>query len=89
LIKSGSVSSGRAVFLCWLTQVNPTHHILDDNGIGIDLGLKNHATISVGITIDNINKTKAIKKAEKKLRREQRKLSRKYDSLEKRKQTNK
>ena len=50
-------------------------------GIGIDLGLKDFAICSNGLTKKNINKTKTVKKLEKKLKREQRKLSRKYESL--------
>ena len=50
-------------------------------GIGIDLGLKDFAICSNGLTKKNINKTKIVKKVEKKLKREQRKLSRKYESL--------
>ena len=50
-------------------------------GIGIDLGLKDFAICSNGLTKKNINKSKAVKKVEKKLKREQRKLSRKYESL--------
>ena len=50
-------------------------------GIGIDLGLKDLAICSNKVIFKNINKTGKIKKIEKKLRREQRKLSRKYESL--------
>lgn len=53
----------------------------DSKGIGVDLGLKNFAICSNGITKRNINKTSKVKKLEKKLRREQRKLSRKYEGL--------
>jgi putative transposase len=55
-----------------------------NEGIGIDLGLKDFAIMSNGITKKNINKTKKVKKLEKKLKREQRKLSRKYESLKER-----
>ena len=51
--------------------------------IGIDLGLKDFAIISNGIVKKNINKTSMVKKLEKKLRHEQRRLSRKYESLKK------
>ncbi|QAT41037.1 RNA-guided endonuclease TnpB family protein [Clostridium sp. JN-9] len=50
-------------------------------GIGVDLGLKDFAICSNGIIKKNINKTSRVKKLEKKLKREQRKLSRKYESL--------
>ena len=54
-----------------------------NQGIGIDLGLKDFAICSDGSTYKNINKTQKIKKLEKKLEREQRKLSRKYEFLKK------
>ena len=53
----------------------------NNEGIGIDLGIKEFAVCSDGIKFKNINKTSTIKKVEKKLKREQRKLSRKYESL--------
>ncbi|EOU1840549.1 IS200/IS605 family element transposase accessory protein TnpB [Clostridium perfringens] len=53
----------------------------NNEGIGIDLGIKEFAVCSDGIKFKNINKTSTIKKIEKKLKREQRKLSRKYESL--------
>ena len=53
----------------------------NNEGVGIDLGIKEFAVCSDGIKFKNINKTSTIKKIEKKLKREQRKLSRKYESL--------
>ena len=53
------------------------------SGIGIDLGLKDFAVISNGKVYKNINKTHKIKKLKKSLKRQQRKLSRKYESLKK------
>ena len=44
-------------------------------GIGIDLGLKDFAICSNGLTKKNINKTKTVKKVEKKLKRELEKLT--------------
>lgn len=52
--------------------------------IGIDLGLKEFGVCSNGMVFKDINKTRAIKKLEKKLKREQRKLSRKYENLKQR-----
>ncbi len=49
--------------------------------MGIDLGVKEFVVCSDGIKFKNINKTSMVKKIEKKLKREQRKLSRKYESL--------
>lgn len=52
-----------------------------NEGIGIDLGIKEFAICSNDEIFKNINKTSKVKKVEKKLKREQRKLSRKYESL--------
>ena len=54
-----------------------------NEGIGIDLGLKDFAICSNGEKYKNINKTKKIRKIEKKLKREQKKLSKKYENLKK------
>ena len=55
-----------------------------NKGPGIDLGIKDFMIASNGITKKNINKTASMKKLEKKLKREQRCLSRKYEDLKKR-----
>jgi putative transposase len=55
-----------------------------NEGIGIDLGLKDFAIVSNGKTYKNVNKSVKLKKLEKQLKREQRYLSRKYESLKKR-----
>lgn len=52
--------------------------INNNNGIGIDLGIKDLAICSDGNIYKNINKTLKIKKLEKKRRRLQRQISRKY-----------
>lgn len=52
----------------------PDKNIIGDNIVGIDVGLKVYATLSDGTKIDNIKTTK---KYAKKLRRENKKLSRK------------
>ena len=49
-----------------------------NDGIGIDLGIKDLAICSDGNTYKNINKTSKVKKLKKKQRRLQRKISRKY-----------
>ncbi len=53
----------------------------NNEGLGIDLGIKEFVVCSDGIKFKNINKTLTVKKIEKTLKREQRKLSRKYESL--------
>lgn len=63
---------------------NPTNY-----GIGIDLGISDFAICSNDSKFKNINKTSTVKKIEKKLKREQRKLSRKYESLKIRKKKEK
>ena len=50
-----------------------------NEGIGIDLGLKDLAICSDGNTYKNINKTNKVKKIEKRKRRLQRSVSRKYN----------
>ena len=45
-------------------------------GLGLDLGIKDTAICSNGMVFKNINKTEKIKKIKKKIRREQRSLSR-------------
>ena len=65
----------------WVTVGIDFEHkpkINDSNGIGIDLGIKDLAICSDGNIYKNINKTLKIKKLEKKRRRLQRQISRKY-----------
>ena len=59
-------------------DLEASYHITTD-GIGIDLGVKDLATVSNGNTFKNINKSSKVKRLEKRLRREQRRLSRKYE----------
>ena len=51
---------------------------LTNESIGIDLGIKDLAICSDGMTYKNINKSKRVRKLEKKMRRLQRKVSKKY-----------
>ena len=52
---------------------------LTDESIGIDVGVKDLAICSNGMTFKNINKTKEVKRLKKVLKRKQRKVSSKYD----------
>lgn len=52
---------------------------LTDEVIGIDLGIKTLAVCSNGMDFKNINKTTKVRKIEKRLRRLQRSVSRKYE----------
>ena len=54
-------------------------NISQNKGIGLDLGLKDLAICSDGNTYKNINKTNKVKRLEKKKRRLQRSISRKYN----------
>ena len=54
--------------------------------LGIDLGLKEFAVLSNGAVYPNVNKTDRVRKLEKRLRREQRRLSRKRKGKNFRKQ---
>ena len=58
-------------------------HLLNSEGIGIDLGIKDLAICSNGKTYKNINKSQTIKKLEKQKRRLQRSISRKYEKNKK------
>ena len=59
-------------------EVEESTEVPVNNGIGIDLGIKDLAICSDKNTYKNINKTKEIKKIKKKKRRLQRRVSRKY-----------
>ena len=56
---------------------------LTDVSLGIDLGLKELATCSDGTIFKNINKSYSVRKIEKKLKRLQRQVSRKYEKNKK------
>ena len=89
IIKSGRVSERAGKFyVSVLTNEEPKKLNIElvNHGIGVDLGLKEFAIISDGQVFKNINKGSNVKKLEKKLRREQRSLSRKYENKKKRKE---
>ena len=91
VIKSGhvSVKAGR-YYVSVLIEI-PNNQIANNSneGIGIDLGLKDFAIVSNGKTYKNINKSVKLKKLEKQLIKEQRSLSRKYENLKKGESTQK
>ena len=84
-IKSGTVSiKADRYYVSVLVEIPDTQAVNKSNdGIGIDLGLKDLAILSNGKTYKNINKSARLKKLEKQLRREQRCLSRKYENRKK------
>ena len=65
-------------FICVGIEIEDNKEQLTNEGIGIDLGIKDLAICSDGNTYKNINKTQKIKKLEKRKRRLQRSISRKY-----------
>ena len=85
VIKSGTVSKkADRYYVSVLVEISDTNIVNNNNdGIGIDLGLKDFAIISNGKIYKNINKSRKVKKLEKQLRREQRGFSRQYEYLKK------
>ena len=90
-IKSGTVSmkAGRYYVSALVEVPNVNVRNNTNDGVGIDLGLKDLAIVSNGKIYKNINKSARLKKFEKRLRREQRCLSRKYDNRKKGESTQK
>ena len=60
-------------------EVPNTSNTTTNDGVGIDLGLKDLAICSDGSMYPNINKTQRLKKLEKRKRRLQRSVSRRYE----------
>ena len=83
IVKSGTVSQkADRYYVSILVEEDDRDVSKSTNeGVGIDLGIKYFSICSNGNKFKNINKTATVKKVEKKLKREQRKLSRKYESL--------
>ncbi|MGN1458042.1 MAG: RNA-guided endonuclease InsQ/TnpB family protein [Acutalibacteraceae bacterium] len=86
IIKSGTVSikAGRYYVSVLVEELEKEKPVLNGFGIGIDLGTKYFAVCSNSKVYKNINKSSCIRKLDKKLRREQRSLSRKYERYKKR-----
>ena len=85
VIKSGHVSiKADRYYVSVLIEI-PNNRIANNSneGIGIDLGLKDFAVVSNGTSYKNINKSAKVKRLEKQLIREQRSLSRKYENVKK------
>ena len=83
IVKSGTVSqkADRYYVSILVHEDNIQVSKSNNEGMGIDVGIKDFAICSNNKVYKNINKTSKVKKIEKKLKREQRKLSRKYESL--------
>ena len=85
IIKSGCISKqANKYFVSVIIDIDTSQPISTyNNGIGIDLGLKEFAVLSTGKTYKNINKSRVIKNIEKRLKREQKRLSKKYENKKK------
>ena len=64
-------------------EVDDISSVTTNDGVGIDLGLKDLAICSDGNKYPNINKTQRVEKLEKRKRRLQRSISRRYESNKK------
>lgn len=91
IVRSGTISykAGKYYISVLIDMPEQNIQINSNPGIGIDLGLKDFAICSDGFIYKNINKTNNIRKIEKRLKREQRKLSRKIISIKKGESTQK
>lgn len=91
IVRSGTISyKAERYYISVLIDMPEQNKQINYNpGIGIDLGLKDFAICSDGSIYRNINKTNNVKKIEKRLKREQRKLSRKIISIKKGESTQK
>ncbi|MBR4546087.1 MAG: transposase [Oscillibacter sp.] len=85
VIHSGSISLHAGRFFCSVLVEIPDPESVKPKtkGIGVDLGIKSFAVVSDGREFPNINHTRKVRKLEKKLKREQRRLSRKRESQKK------
>lgn len=85
-----SIEAGRYYISVTIKYPDPIYENTNNTneGIGIDLGIKDLAIVSNGNTYKNINKSNRVRKLEKQLRRSQRKLSRKHKNAKKGKATN-
>ena len=81
-IKSGTITKiADRYFLSLVMEVDNIVKTENTNtkGLGVDLGIKDTAICSNGMVFRNINKTIKIKKIKKKIKKEQRKMSRSYE----------
>ena len=85
IIRSGAVSVKAGRYYVSVLVEAPDIKLANNTneGIGIDLGVKEFAVVSNGNIYKNVNKSTNMKQLEKQLRREQRSLSRKYENVKK------
>lgn len=70
-------------YLTVVVENTETANIPVNDGIGIDLGIKSLSVCSDGTNYKNINKTKTVERLEKRKRRLQRSIARKYEKNKK------
>ena len=73
-----SVKNGRYYISCLTKEDTDERITTSDQGLGIDFGLKDQF-ITRGQVIPSVNKSKKVRRLEKKLRQKQRSLSRRYE----------
>ena len=85
VIKSGYITKqANKYFVSVIVDIDTSKSTSDySNGLGIDLGLKEFAVLSTGKVYKNINKSRVIRNMEKRLKREQKRLSKKYENKKK------
>ena len=85
VIKSGYITKQvNKYFVSVIVDIDTSKSTSDySNGLGIDLGLKEFAVLSTGKVYKNINKSRVIRNMEKRLKREQKRLSKKYENKKK------
>jgi len=88
-VMSGTVSIRAGRYYVSVLADEPFEQNIDSSsiGIGIDLGIKDFAIISSGVVYKNINKSQKIRRLNKRLKHEQRCLSKKYENKKKRSAT--
>lgn len=83
-VKSGRISkrAGRCFVSVLLDTQEDTEPVTTDmtDGIGLHPGIRELALTSTGVSYENINKTEAVRKLEKRLCREHRRFSRKLEN---------
>ena len=91
VIRSGTVSERAGKYYVSVLVDVPQQDVdrPANQGIGIDLGIKDLAICSDTQVFENINKNEEVKRLEKKLKREQRSLSRMYENKKKGESTQK
>ena len=84
-VKSGHISKqANKYFVSVIIDIDASKPISTyNNGLGIDLGIKEFAVLSTGKIYKNINKLRVIRNIEKRLKREQKRLSKKYENKKK------